>query len=474
MRVLPEREYALSVLGRYWPHGPEAVVNLAIPHALRPAREMLPPQGVNVALPDWAADVGVQGQLWVPAHTVGKGEGPAWRRVDWLEAVFWYVSGAAETAHEALHGPIHSYSSRLAEWDERFWTRAWVNRIALFLRRWASRHCGSAETSLFGQLPDSEVVLTHDVDAVTKTAAVRLKQTGFHVYNALRSLRARRYGEAVRGLREGIRFLARPGDYWRFEEIMELEAGFGLRSHFNIYGGSGGWRRTPKQLLLDPAYSTREPRVRRILERLRAGGWTIGLHPSFDSWNQPAQMRRERRCLEEATGGPVHSCRQHWLRFSWRETWGTQEEAGLHLDTTLGFNDRSAFRTGCALRFHPWDFAHGAPRKLQAVPLVLMDSHLFDYTQLSDDARRERVDYWIDEINAVRGVATVVWHQRVLSEDYGWGGAYRDVLSKVGNGSATGVCGVVGSEEVAVPSTLGSPRGPRAGRRQPERCVQEV
>ncbi len=43
-----------------------------------------------------------------------------------------------------------------------------MNRIALFLRRWAAREQGMSEEDLFDSLPKAEIILTHDVDAIAK------------------------------------------------------------------------------------------------------------------------------------------------------------------------------------------------------------------------------------------------------------------------------------------------------------------
>jgi hypothetical protein len=141
-------------------------------------------------------------------------------------------------------------------------------------------------------------------------------------------------------------------------------------------------------------------------------------------------MTRERQALEVALDAPVHRCRQHWLRFSWAETWAAQELAGLGLDTTLGFNDAPGFRNGCALRFHPWDPTAGQGRPLEAIPLMLMDSHLYDYALLSESDRDQVLGNWLDELKQVRGIASVVWHQQAFHSDYGWAGGYARLLSR--------------------------------------------
>ena len=51
-----------------------------------------------------------------------------------------------------------------------------------------------------------------------------------------------------------------------------------------FYGGPGGWRRGIRRTLLDPAYDVCEPRVAEKLRELLEGEWSIGLHQSFDAW----------------------------------------------------------------------------------------------------------------------------------------------------------------------------------------------
>ncbi|MBF0495271.1 MAG: polysaccharide deacetylase family protein [Deltaproteobacteria bacterium] len=425
------RDYAVKSLSRYWPRMEEVVAALPIPQVDFDSEWSWPPRGVEVSLPEWAADLGVRGRLLVPAQAVLSGDDPAWRRTDWLMAAFWYLTGAGERRVEQLHGPIHSYASRLRGWDKRFWNRAWVNRMALFLRRWAAREKGMDEIALFGLLPETEIILTHDVDAVAKTMALRGKGT---VWLCLRVLPGLAMNDRTRFLslgRQAADFFTSRANYWCFDQIKELEDPAGVRSHFNFYGGPGGWKRTPRQWLLDPGYSVFDRDVQSEIKELHQGGWTIGLHQSFAAWNQAGPMAEEKTRVEEALGAPVVGCRQHWLRFSWMTTWKAQQEAGLCLDTTLGFNDQPGFRNGAALCFHPWDQAEGRPLAMEALPMVLMDSHLYGHDVTNEEERMARMKYWIDEVRLVRGTATINWHQHTMSPDYGWAEGYQRLLELI-------------------------------------------
>jgi hypothetical protein len=430
------RRYVIDALACYWPRGGGPIAALPVPRADEPAPQPLPPRVRVVTLPDWAADAGVKGELLVADHHVTPGEGPDWQRTDWLAAADWFLNGHAECEHERRHGPIHSYALRLRGWDSRLWDHAWVNRIALFLRRWSARHAGRDEAELLGRVPQARFLLTHDVDAIRKTPAIRLKQTAFCLFNAGRNAVHLRPAAAWQRLRQAGRFMFSAADYWCFDRITELERQHGVTSTFFVYSGGGGAgaaaRRGLKQRLLDPAYAVeREPRLIEQLRTLTRTDWAVGLHQSFDAWRDANAMTEQRRRLADALGAPVTACRQHWLRFSWAETWRAQQAAGLELDATLGFNDRPAFRNGSALPFHPWPANEPAPLRLAACPMVLMDSHLYDYAALAPAARREAAARWIGEVAAVGGQASIIWHQRVMSPDYGWDAGYADVLSAI-------------------------------------------
>jgi hypothetical protein len=392
----------------------------------------------EVLLPAWAEDLGAGGRLLVPEAAISGGAGEPWRRTDWLGAAFWYLHGLAERAFERANGPIHSYSFRLGRWDERIWERAWVNRIALFLRRWAARETGQTEEAALGPLPSPELWLTHDVDAVTKTMAVRMKQAVFMTFKALRRLP--RWAEAARGLVSTVGYLLGSGDYWNFDSIREIEEAGGTRSTFFFYGGRGGFRRNPRDLLFDPSYEAGQESISAQMRGLAARGWTCGLHQSFASWRNAGSMLREKKRVEEALGGPVTVCRQHWLRFSWEHTWAAQGAAGLKMDCTLGFNDRPGFRNGSALRHRPLGAGLEGPLPIEAVPTVLMDSHLYDYQGLGPEEAEEQIARWVQEIAETRGQGAVIWHQHVFGPDYGWRRGYETLLRLVREtGISTGI-----------------------------------
>lgn len=423
-----ERSYVQSLGRRYWPRNEGVLAALPVPHASGFAGRL-----VDVPLPGWAGDLGVgrRPALLVDAACLLPGDQPAYARCDWWSAAFHFLTGTAEQRHEAVHGPAHSYAFRLRGVDGRQFDRAWVNRILLLLRRWAARLHERDENRLFGARPTAAFDLTHDVDAVDKTVALRLKQPAFHLFNAARLTARGEWASAARRLRTAARFLVSSGDYWCFPAVRSLEERCGVRSTFHFAATAGRGRRSLRRWLLDPGYDASSPRLVAEMRSLVAGGWRVGLHQGFDTWRDSRRMAEERRVIEHAVGVPVVRCRQHWLRFSWSQTWRAQSDTGLRLDTTLGFNDRPGFRNGAALRFRPWDPETRAPLAIEALPTLLMDSHLYDYRPTRDQDRLAVMARWVDEVKAVGGEVSVLWHQHVMHADYGWAPGYVELLSLV-------------------------------------------
>jgi hypothetical protein len=385
--------HVLQALGPYWRKMPDLIRELPISQT-----EFPPVHGPlrlhEISLPAWAASCGVSGNMLVPAECCAKGDD--WRKVDWWLAAFLLLESWHERVHEKVHGPIHSYSFRLKDWDQRVWRYAWVNRIAMFLRIWGSRHHECDADDRIGRFPEPKVFMTHDVDAIRKTLPIRIKQGGFCLVNAARYSTAGEWSAAGQCVKRAARFLFGQEDWWLFDVLLRLEEEFGVRSLFNFYADQR--RKSAVRWLFDPNYDVSSSRIRGLIKRLSSGGWKTGLHQ---------------------------------LRFSWDSTWSAQEQAGLTEDLTLMFNDRMGFRNAAALSWHPWDTTYRRSRNLLATPTVLMDSHAYDYAGMDQDERRREFRHWLGEIRFVGGRAAVLWHPHTLAADYGWQAGYVDCMNIV-------------------------------------------
>jgi hypothetical protein len=213
---------------------------------------------------------------------------------------------------------------------------------------------------------------------------------------------ARRWRELLRRWREGR-------DPWFLvDELMDLEERRGLHSTLLFLAEPRDHQTFRYQL--DRA------QVRGLLLRIRQRGFETALHGGWSSFRSAERLTAQRRRLESLAAQRSPVTRQHWLRFEIDKTWDAQERAGFTVDSSLGFNDRPGFRAGTCLPFHPGG-PDGRPRTLLELPLVLMDSQLFDEQQLDLPAAARLAQEAVEQVRRVRGLLTLNWHPHTLCRD---------------------------------------------------------
>ncbi|PLX30230.1 MAG: hypothetical protein C0582_01600 [Alphaproteobacteria bacterium] len=136
-----------------------------------------------IELPDWASDIVPKGYRGLVVPLWDDSMGAKWDHYDWWRAAHYMMTSEWERFHEKKNGPVHSYSYHYDIEDQRIFDHAWVNRIILFLRRWGAIKNEADELSTFGPIPKPIIHLTHDVDAISKTLPIRIKQAAFWIYN---------------------------------------------------------------------------------------------------------------------------------------------------------------------------------------------------------------------------------------------------------------------------------------------------
>jgi hypothetical protein len=369
------------------------------------------PEGwVWLPLPDWASNVVPQEYpgLLVPNYT----EIYDYENYPWWNAIDYYIKLGFEKAHENQYGSIHSYSRKFKIKNFPIFDFAWVNRIAAFLRLWASQLSNLPEADLFGAPSTPKIILTHDVDALDITFKLRIKQL---VHRLLEF----RFIEMLR-----IGFHSNTDNF--IESLIDLENSYNFKSVWFIFVRS---KDNPQitYSFLDPQYSLESPKARKLIQKLKESGHKFGLHGSFSSWNDTYRLHNERTILSNFLGIEINLIRQHWLKFSIYETWKAQNSAGLTSDFTLGFNDRMGFRASTSL-----PISTNIDSQI-AISTLIMDSNLFSRKYRNFETRKFEIDRLLDEIESFGGHMAINWHPHTLSSCYGWKETYIYLLNSLKN-----------------------------------------
>jgi hypothetical protein len=252
--------------------------------------------------------------------------------------------------------------------------------------------------------------LTHDVDRPYKTYQA--------IYDAL----------VERDPTNLAALSPRANPYWQFDSLMELEEGLGVRSAFYFLSERGLWNR-PLREWLRPRYwlehlgryDVEAPRVARVIERLDAGGWEVGLHGSFDSFDDRERLANEKTRVERVLGHSVQGGRQHFLNRA-PATWDHHRAIGLTYDSSLGSSTEYGFA-------HGYDPIHPFDDEFTVFPLTLMEVALSGMEGI--ESAWAACEQLLEEAATNEAVMTVLWHPRYLSDDFpGYRTLYRRLIER--------------------------------------------
>jgi len=216
-------------------------------------------------------------------------------------------------------------------YKEGFLDRPIVNEYIEMLWGWIEGfNLGFTRKKLWGD-KDFAVCLTHDVDAIRK----------YKIYPPLRTigslaLKQKKPKRAFDELIGYIKAKFKNDPYNSFEHIAELERKYGFVSSF-YFMSSGDNKK------YDSRYSVDSPYLTSLIKRLKDKGCEVGLHGSFNSYNDFEILQFEKKSLQKITGNSIAGERQHYLRWKTPDTWRILEKVGLKYDITLGFAEHEGF-----------------------------------------------------------------------------------------------------------------------------------
>ncbi|MEG0308647.1 MAG: polysaccharide deacetylase family protein [Clostridium sp.] len=274
--------------------------------------------------------------------------------------------------------------------------------------------------------------LSHDIDSIFKYKDKIIKVLGVKI------LKERDIKGAVERVKNYFKAIKNPLDdpFWTFPYLLKLENKYKFTaSYYFMTGGE-----TKK----DNIYKITNGKLATILKEIKANKSEIGIHGSYNSYNNSELLKTEIRSLNDIS--KVSGIRQHYLRFRAPYTWRIQEVNKLKYDTTLGYAQIAGFRGSICTPFKPYDLINNKVMNIYEIPLVLMDGTLLEaeYMGLSAEDGLLYAKKLIDRIKAVKGVFTLLWHNSSFDNTSKWGSwkfVYEDILEYVYEEQALGLSG---------------------------------
>jgi hypothetical protein len=263
--------------------------------------------------------------------------------------------------------------------------------------------------ALFDPQHPYTVCLTHDID----TCETAWLEGGFA---ALKKM------DLVTPVNLLFKKLFRRDAWFNFSEILSLEKSFGATSTFFFIPTN-----RKKGGIKNADYDIRQTKFKTIFRMIGEYGGEVGLHGSIGSSTNIDALKIEFTSFPV----PVKSNRFHFLLYDPKVTLQIMEEAGIQIDSSLGFAESFGFRNSFCFPFQPFDIAGNRAVSFYEIPLTLMDGTFQKYMALSPEQSFDEIVKLIREVKKFGGVLTVLWHNTHFSpyKYPGWRELYVKLLS---------------------------------------------
>jgi hypothetical protein len=153
----------------------------------------------------------------------------------------------------------------------------------------------------------------------------------------------------------------------------------------------------------------------KITDVLRKNNALVGLHPSYNTFQNEELLAKEVNEWKNITGIQVSFSRQHYLRFDIKTTPQILQKQGISIDFSMGFASKAGFRAGTSHPFHYYNFQTETAERLLFVPFAIMDGAYFVYESPSTELFLKDALVLMEHVKKVNGHFITVAHERSFS-----------------------------------------------------------
>lgn len=169
------------------------------------------------------------------------------------------------------------------------------------------------------------------------------------------------------------------------------------------------------------------------LVQYHGAGYRLGVHPSWQSGDDPRLLKEEIEWLEVMAAQPITRSRQHYIRFTLPQTYRLLLEQGIDQEFSMGYGSINGFRASAAFSYNWYDLEKEETTKLRVFPFCFMDANSY-YEQGYNAARaQQELMHYYHHVRKVNGLMVCIWHNNFLGTDpqfAGWREVYETFLKE--------------------------------------------
>jgi len=177
----------------------------------------------------------------------------------------------------------------------------------------------------------------------------------------------------------------------------------------------------------------------RNLIRQHHSHYTVGLHPSWQSNNNPRVFKQEADTLRGLINHTITASRQHYIKMQMPETYRMLIENEITNDYSMGYGSINGFRASVARPFKWYDLKKEKVQPLHIHPFCFMDANSYYEQQQTIEETEAELQHYLKTCRETGGELISIFHNSFLGSGKafkGWRELYTDFVKQaVENGS---------------------------------------
>lgn len=150
------------------------------------------------------------------------------------------------------------------------------------------------------------------------------------------------------------------------------------------------------------------------LVKRHAKKYAIGIHPSWQSGDDIALLKKEMDYLEEMSEKVITASRQHYIRFNLPEGYQQLIDAGITDDYSMGYGSINGFRASVASSFFWYDLQREKQTSLRIHPFCFMEANSFYEQGFNAAQAYEELLHYFKVCKTINGTLITIWHNNFL------------------------------------------------------------
>jgi len=170
------------------------------------------------------------------------------------------------------------------------------------------------------------------------------------------------------------------------------------------------------------------------LIKTHADKYSIGIHPSWQSYNNDELLMEEKNILESISGLKINTSRQHYIKLTLPETYQSLIRIGIANDYSMGYGSINGFRASTASPFYWYDLTAEKITSLRIHPFCFMDANCFYEQKLTVEESCIELMNFYQSCKKVNAPFITIFHNNFLGTGKmfnGWKDLYVKFISQL-------------------------------------------